>query len=386
MARLPLALVWLCGSLVAQSTWVVDAAGGPGVHFLDLPSAVAAAADGDTILVHAGPLGQGADAFTTSKGLTIVGVGGDVPLYATHGLPFVVQNLLPGRSFRMAGFTRVGDGELNFVLQGCGGDVHLENLHARSPGPIWPAWPSIQVGMCSTVTLRDVETFGSPAVDVTLSQVVLESCRLGLTSIGVGGGECVAATLSTVFAVESHLAPVWFANAVRLDNATIRIAGDGNALLASGQTAGANVPIVATGGSAVVLDPGVPVVTTPPGGPIVAGSAIVAIVPVAASWLPLPATPGQLLTIVASAPPGSALFQALGQPSRILPTAIGDLGIDASALYVFFAPLLVPPSGHVSNSVMVPVGLPLGATFGTQSVIASPLGISLGLPTAFTVQ
>jgi hypothetical protein len=55
-----------------QTTWVVDAAAGPGSHFTDLPAAIAAAADGDTILVRAGSY----SAFTiTAKELAIRGAG-----------------------------------------------------------------------------------------------------------------------------------------------------------------------------------------------------------------------------------------------------------------------------------------------------------------------
>lgn len=58
-------------SLVAN-TWVVDAANGPGTHFLDLPAAVSAAQSGDTILVRAGSYSAMAIA---GKALTIRGAG-----------------------------------------------------------------------------------------------------------------------------------------------------------------------------------------------------------------------------------------------------------------------------------------------------------------------
>jgi pectin methylesterase-like acyl-CoA thioesterase len=68
------------GSLSAQQTFLVNAGGGPGVNFTSLPPAIAAAADGDTIVVQAGPFGEGAVGFTTSKGITILGQGGAVPV------------------------------------------------------------------------------------------------------------------------------------------------------------------------------------------------------------------------------------------------------------------------------------------------------------------
>lgn len=52
----------------SASTWVVDDDGGPGVHFTDLPPAIAAAAPGDVLLVRAGSYSR----FSVSSRLTIV--------------------------------------------------------------------------------------------------------------------------------------------------------------------------------------------------------------------------------------------------------------------------------------------------------------------------
>jgi hypothetical protein len=55
-----------------QTIWVVDDGGGPGVNFNDIPPAVAAAADGDILLVQPGTYSH----FTLSgKGLRILGSG-----------------------------------------------------------------------------------------------------------------------------------------------------------------------------------------------------------------------------------------------------------------------------------------------------------------------
>lgn len=65
-----LAFVW--APLRAQTTWIVDDSGGPGVHFTSLPAAVAAAASGDTLLVAPGHY---APFHVTGKALTILGDG-----------------------------------------------------------------------------------------------------------------------------------------------------------------------------------------------------------------------------------------------------------------------------------------------------------------------
>jgi len=77
---LALAMWLLFGcSLPAQQVWKVACGGGPGVHFTDLPPAVAAASPGDTILLIKGSAGlpypacqPPYTATTISKGIHIV--------------------------------------------------------------------------------------------------------------------------------------------------------------------------------------------------------------------------------------------------------------------------------------------------------------------------
>lgn len=58
----------LAASAARASTWIVDAAGGPGADFTDLPPAIAAATPGDVLIVRAG----GYSSFVLDKGLAIV--------------------------------------------------------------------------------------------------------------------------------------------------------------------------------------------------------------------------------------------------------------------------------------------------------------------------
>jgi len=84
--------------LLLQTVWVVDDNGGPGVNFTDLPPAIAAAADGDVLLVRAGTY---TPFMLLGKGLRILGDG---PGLKNVGAPFpgpgpvgtsVVSNLPP---------------------------------------------------------------------------------------------------------------------------------------------------------------------------------------------------------------------------------------------------------------------------------------------------
>lgn len=71
----------------AANTWVVDDDGGPGVDFLHVSAAIAAASPGDKIFVHPGIY---FGVVSTDKGLTLVGVGAGVYLagdYYWHDVP-----------------------------------------------------------------------------------------------------------------------------------------------------------------------------------------------------------------------------------------------------------------------------------------------------------
>jgi hypothetical protein len=369
--------------LVAQSTWVVSAAGGPGVHFASVPAALASTSvvDGDTILVHTGPFLEGCDPFTTSKGVTIVGVGGGVPIYTTPAAAIEIVSLPAGRTFRLVGFARVTDGELKLRALNCGGAVHFENLHAREPDVFFPTYPAIQIDTCASVTLRDVENFGSPALWTQYSRVVMVSCRLGITSLGLGGGTALQASNAIVDVVQPRFEPVQ-ASAIMVSDTELRIAGDGAALLAGGTTPSAMPAIVALGGS-VVLDPAVP---TPTGSaPVFSGSATFTLAPVPATWTLSAAAPGQPLLIRSMAPAGAAVFQALGVAARLVPSPLGVLGIDAAVPFVFFPPAIAPANGVVTNAVAVPAALPLGQTFCSQAVVFGGVSLRVGAPVTFAV-
>jgi hypothetical protein len=125
--------VLLCSLAAAQTTWIVDDSGGPGVNFTSLPAAVAAAANGDTLLVAAGTY----EAFhVANKALTIVGAGAgstDIALAApapTLGSAMLYVAMPPqGTTFRLSG-VRVRTSPLGYDLTGiaASGDPSSGNL------------------------------------------------------------------------------------------------------------------------------------------------------------------------------------------------------------------------------------------------------------------
>jgi len=122
----------LCSLAAAQSTWIVDDSGGPGVHFTSLPAAVAAAASGDTLLVAAGTY----EAFhVANKALTILGAGAGVTYISLPApAPLTSATLSvaappPATTFRLSGvriaMSSLGFGLISIAASGSSGSGRL---------------------------------------------------------------------------------------------------------------------------------------------------------------------------------------------------------------------------------------------------------------------
>ncbi len=371
---------------LAQNVWIVDAGAGAGTHFADLPTAVASpnVLDGDVIVVRTGPFGEGAVGFTTSKGLTILGEGGQVPVYTTAQSPIEVQALPAGRAFRLVGFRRSTDGPLHLRAIQCAGSVHFEDLHAREPDLFFPTTPSVAIHGSAAVTLRDVETFGAPAVEILNSTATLVSCRLGITSIGLGGGRCVVANGSAVAIVQPRFEPV-FGTAIELSNCDVVITGGSGSVIHGPIIGATSSPIVGNGGS-LTIDPSVTFVTQPPGAPVVSGSlqAITALQP--CTWLSAPAAAGQSTSLLATGAPGSLQILVVGLPGMLTVTPLGWIGIDLAFPVAWGVTALVPGTGVVVYPLALAPSLPAGLAFTSQVVAVAGSSIALGLPVTAVVR
>lgn len=144
----------LCSLAAAQTTWIVDDSGGPGVHFTSLPAAVAAAANGDTLRVAAGTY----EAFhVANKALTIRGAGAGVtdislPAPAPSLGPAMLLIATPpqGSTFRLSG-VRVRTSPLGYDLTGiaASGDASSGNLELADVG-VGTGGPGEGVGLTVT--------------------------------------------------------------------------------------------------------------------------------------------------------------------------------------------------------------------------------------------
>ncbi|MCI0586458.1 MAG: hypothetical protein L0323_06425 [Planctomycetes bacterium] len=117
--------------LLLQNTWIVDDTSGPGVDFPDLPPAVAAAADGDILLVSPGTYSH----FTlTGKGLRIFGSGASSTIVsdsnpATLAPGTAVADLPPGSVAHVEGLRFTG----SFTVSGGATQATLADVEVYGP-------------------------------------------------------------------------------------------------------------------------------------------------------------------------------------------------------------------------------------------------------------
>jgi hypothetical protein len=368
----------------AQATWIVNSGGGPGVHFTDLAAAVAAAAHGDTVLVFPDAFNSAYAGFTTDKGIAVIGV--NRPRLGTSPVPVQVQNVPAGRSFRLAGFDAPRNQELHVVISGCAGNVHLEDLHAVEHGALAPTWPAIDIAGCTLVTLHDVEDFGMPAVRVQGGTLLATACRLGVTSLGLGGGPCLFAANATVQVTEPRFEATSGTTvpAIMTVDSQLFVGGTAAGYIQGSQDfmGGAAAAIHATGGL-VIVDPGVRLNPFTPVAQPITGTAVVAIAPVPASFVANDA-PGLVLAATFTAPPGSAVIGFLGLPVAPLPTPLGTQLLASSPLATLTV-AVVPAAGTVAASTPVPASLPRGSAFGVQSAVLANGVVALGSACHFVV-
>ncbi len=363
----------------AQTTWVVNPAGGPGVDFTSLQAAVASPSvvDGDTVLVSAPPTSP-SETIATVKGLTIVGVG-------APPMPDVTVNGLPaGRALRLVGFTRYEPDHFRVNLLLCAGSVHLEDLHSIGPGG--SSCCPVSIFGCDSVTMRDVSSYGDPVVSVTQSAATLVSCRLGYLGSTTLGGRAIFASQSVVDIVDPDFHPGFLPWPIEAFDSTLRISGDASSRIEGGPAGTTNPPAaVFTFGGSVTIDPAVTLVL-PAGSAPVLGTGAFGFAPVPASWTLSAATPGQALSIRSTAPAGAAVFQAVGVPGPLTSTPLGSIGIDTAAPYGFFPPAIAPASGVVTNQLQLPAVLGPGQAFASQSVVWNGSALRVGAPVTFTTQ
>ncbi len=171
--RPPLVLTLICliPSLALADTYVVDASGGPGSDFLDLPEAVAAPGvlDGDTLLVRGGFY----TGFSTDKALSIVEEGSAAYINGA----ITIHDLPPGPWFSIEHFHMDG-----ISIANCAAPVFVEGQ----------VCDDLHITDCADVRIRDllVRHYGTPADGMTgFDTVIVDgTSRVELVECEITGG------------------------------------------------------------------------------------------------------------------------------------------------------------------------------------------------------
>jgi hypothetical protein len=179
-----LALLLTSGAARAQTTWTVDD-DGP-ADFGSLPAAVAAAADGDTLLVRPGSYGQ---IVLDGKGLTIVGQG-DVSVtgggFFTPAVPSLdvvnlgVNQRLVLRNLDFFGATITNDGLRMTRLEDCAGPVLLEDCTVT---PQFLTGYPMEASNCASLTLVRCSVIGGQSFIDTSTGSVLGNVSFTAVSV-----------------------------------------------------------------------------------------------------------------------------------------------------------------------------------------------------------
>jgi hypothetical protein len=368
----------LAAQAPAQRTWTVDAANGPGTDFLDLPPALVAAADGDTIRVRAGRYQPG----RTSKALTILGENeASLSGFELIGLP-------AGKTFVLAGFyPRNSFTPSNLKLTSCAGRVHLEGLRISGVGESF----AVSVASCRQVTMTACDLYGNPALDAANSAISVTNCYLtGLHSIpnGRSANEAVISSQSTCIFSGGGVrgGDGWVtrpaATGIISGSSALTLGGPPSTVFAAGKNYGFGTPpsaISTSAGGTVLVDPVVQLVPAP-GGPPISGSAIVTTKRFP-SLVAGGVAPGGTIQADLFSPANENVVLLAGLPGDQIPvTPFSAFWIDPRLLLVVGTG--VQGSGEAWRvSLPVPLDLPRGLAVMLQGLSGPGLALELSTPT-----
>ena len=320
--------------LAAQTTWIVDAVGGPGT-LPTLAAAEAVAAPGDTIVVR--PTAVYDFTLTTAKGLTLRGAGPGATQFRGR---LTVAGMPATQRFVMRDFTGQSTapvGALSVVQ--CAGHVVLDTLSLQGPPPgSGTALAGLAIQDAAQVSVHNVfcQSNGLLTVTCFASTAVFSDC-LFLVPAGTN------ATALSCFGGTAQLVRCQLVGSPALE-----------------VSFGNGVPSVTLAGGALVGGGAVPYAARVLSGVLRADSACTLGGPVQGTVVPYEsgrpdlvlASPGLASVVGFAGPAGSFAAVALGLPGPRATTALGDVWLDPIA-YVLMA-VGAPP---LQANWVTPVGV-----------------------------
>lgn len=375
--------VSLCTFLPAQRTWIVDAAGGAGVHFLDIPPAVSAAADGDTLLVRAATTSYQTTVLT--KALSIVGSG--TPRLASNGAFFLIRGIAANKAASLSGFDF--DTGVGVMVQDCAGPVILSQLNA-------PRWSGYAIGLrvsdSDAVSVVNCELRASGPSAFAPTAVLVERSLVHFHASSIQGTDLTlpwqqAATgLTTldanvvlkgcVIAGGRILEPLSLAPAVVTTRSVVVVAG-GTSLVGAGHVA------VAGNAASLVLGPR----TNVYGG--VDGSVRVTRAQVPASSAAVSYPPvGTQLWVACDGLAGDLMMQGIELLRQPTPTVFGDAWLDPARMIVLDLGTLQFDGERATPHLVVPIarGTLTGLMLVSQALVLRGQTVTWSVPVPLVLQ
>ena len=334
--------------------WIVDASGGAGTDFTDLPPAIRVAVAGDVILVRPGSYSP----FLLDKGVAIEGVAVTIGRSTTARPSVDIQNLPAGQHAALRGLT-LSDDLRPLGVANCPGSVLLDRLEFT---PFTSSVATLAIDGASQVTIAGGTFRGRPAVQAVGSTVTITDATLlagPVTSPLGSASPALVATHARVFLSRCTLTggnnfPVAPAGpAIAAFTSQLVITDDGSNLLQSGQ--GTSVAILRNEGGTLLLDPAVRFGA----GVRVGGSGSVTTRPVP-SLRGIGVAIGNVVNLDLFSPAGDIVLLLLGLPGPelVVPELGGSAFLDPLSLSVpavgvqgpgghFLFPLAVPPDPNL---------------------------------------
>src|SRR5262245_13899443 len=373
-------------SVTAQTIWTV---GGSGANFTNLRPAVAAAQDGDVILVQPGSYNV-EPGIVTNKALRILGGPGRqllpsslYPILSVSGLPSGAQFVFDGFALSRSWY---GSGQSvgAILLSANPGIVHLANLSIDDFS--FDRWSDFQ--NCRLVTMTRCQStveIQCSHSDLTIVECNLRGRRARWLPTGYGFASSSALfTLGSEVHIARSVLTGGDGDVTMPPNAALAglfghivIAGDGTSVIAAGQpgtTPASAASAVSIASIVLEIDPAVPLVPN-------AGAPPIELIPpsssstvITASQVAVTTSGGNLggIALLSLYSPAGNPFALCAAPvaAAPIPTPFGNVWVDPN-LAVYLAPGVQDASGVTTTSVAVPNNTALlGAVFGIQALSA----------------
>ena len=376
------------------TTWIVDAANGPGTNFTDLQAALASAqvVAGDKLIVRAGNYAP----WATSKGVTILGEPGATVTSALPSINVVsVRDLGASATFALTRITIMHNlGATGLWLERNAGRVLLNEvtiLCNPQPPPPTGTIASLFVNQSGPLSIHACSVLGGTGIeawhtDLVVSQTTVQGWTamfipaVSTPAIRATGGTAwlsqVSATGGNSFAFPNPPSPAVVGQGTRFT-----IAGDARSSLTAGGYSRYGTPAIHATGGEIRIAPSVILVAFNTLFPIGGNATVIS--------QPLP-----FLGATAAGPSGTLAFEvtsstndsvalALGLPGAPLALPFGTLHVDPATML----PLLTGvqgPSGRLALQAPVP-NMPAlrGLVLASQAANASGNSLALTHPVFF---